>query len=253
VLKLLAEYFCLSIKDLCILIYAKYNPSTRTSVGRTLGLLQEEHCVDWRKLPSRIRKAGNDPAIYGLTLKGVTKVADEGFLTPTTKVFKPNSDTLMPHEYEITQFHLALKHFCDTERWKLYWQQYDLKCGVNPDACFGITTEKGTLWYFLEIEKTKPGNFRDGESKIIRNLGKYYNYFDTDKCEKEWANFRKFRVIVTLKNDERRQNLLNELAGKYKHRMFWLTTEELYKKEVSGEIFATPKDFASTAYSFPLR
>jgi hypothetical protein len=99
------------------------------------------------------------------------------------------------------------------------------------------------------VEKTKPGNFRDGESKIIRNLGKYYAYFDTDKCEKEWANFRKFRVIVTLRNDERRRNLLKELEGKYKNRMFWLTPEELFREDIGAAIFQTPRDFATTAYS----
>jgi hypothetical protein len=71
----------------------------------------------------------------------------------------------------------------------------------------------------------------------------------TDKCDKEW-NFRKFRVIVTLRNDERRTNLLNEVATKYKHRMFWLTHEDLYRHDISAAIFQTPKDFATTIYGF---
>jgi hypothetical protein len=32
--------------------------------------------------------------------------------------------------------------------------------------------------------------------------------------------------------------------------MFWLTTEGAYKGDVGGEIFATPKDFEATNYSF---
>jgi hypothetical protein len=42
-------------------------------------------------------------------------------------------------------------------------------------------------------------------------------YFDSDKCEKEWANFRKLRVIISLKNDECRQKRLNQLAGSMRY------------------------------------
>src|SRR4051812_38037389 len=169
VLKHLAEYFCLSVKDISLLIYLKHDEITTTSVNRTLRLLEAESYVEWRQLTTRLRKTGNLPLIHGLTQKGIDLAATEGLVTPATKVFKPNSDVLLPHEYEISQFHLNLAWLCRDQGWKLYWQQYDLKCSVNPDACFGITTDKGTLWYFLEIEKTKPGNFRDGESKIMRN------------------------------------------------------------------------------------
>ena len=231
-------------------MYRKYDPITTTSVNRTLRLLEAEGFVEWRQLTTRLRKTGALPLIYGLTQKGVDRAAKEGLVTPATKIFKPNSDWLLPHEYEISVFHLCLKRLCDAQGLTLYWQQYDLKCSVNPDACFGITSEKGTLWYFLEVEKTKPGNFRDGESKIIRNLGKYFEYFGTEKCEKEWANFSKFRVIVTLKNNERRDNLLKELEAKYKNRMFWLVSEDAYKANIGDPIFFTPKDYGTSIHSF---
>ena len=197
-----------------------------------------------------MRKRGNLPSIHGLSLKGVQKVEALGYTTAATKIFKPNSDTLLPHEYEISVFHLRLKALCDEHRWGLYWQQRDLRCGVNPDACFGITTPTGTLWYFLEMEKTKPGGWKNGESKIMRTLGRYYAYFDSNVCETDWANFRKFRVIVIQRNQERRANLLKALALKHAHRMFWLTTEDLYKSDIGGEIFKTPRDFETMSYSF---
>ena len=106
-------------------------------------LLEQEGLTDWRLLTTRVRKRGNLPSVHGLSLKGVQKVEGLGYTTPATKIFKPNSDTLLPHEYEISVFHLHLKALCDERRWELYWQQRDLKCGVNPDACFGITTLSG--------------------------------------------------------------------------------------------------------------
>jgi len=247
-LKEIAEFFCLSARDLAALLYR--NSENVRTVNRTLHLLEEEGLTDWRLLATRVRKRGNLPSIHGLSFKGVQKVAELGYTTPATKVFKPNSDTLLPHEYEISVFHLRLKAWCDEHRAELYWQQRNLKCGVNPDACFGITTGSGTLWYFLEMEKTKPGGWKNGESKIMRNLGKYYEYFDSAKCEREWANFRKFRVIVVQRNPERRANLLRALAPKYAHRMFWLTTELLYREDIGGRIFLTPKDYAIESYPF---
>jgi hypothetical protein len=238
-------------RDLTALSYGKNTPSTERAMRRTVFLLEAEKLTDWRPLAPRTRKRGSVPIIYGLTPKGVALVTEEGLSTKATKVFKPNSDTLLPHEYEITAFHLHLKAFCETRGWKLYWQQRDLKCTVNPDALFGITdAQQNTWWHFLEIEKTKPGNFRNGQSKLMRNAGIYHSYFNTDLCEREWRNFRKFRVVIVQRNDERRTNLLRALEAKIKHRMFWLTTESKYREDIGSKIFLTPKDYQTESYAF---
>src|SRR5713101_6464081 len=80
VLKALAEYFALPVKTLSILIYNRSDEITRTSVNRTLLLLEAEGLVGWRKLSSRIKKVGADPIIYGLSKKGVDLAADEGLV-----------------------------------------------------------------------------------------------------------------------------------------------------------------------------
>lgn len=222
---------------------------------RTISLLEREGLVAWRGLIPRMRRRGSPPLVYGLTYKGVLKVEDEGMSTPATKVFKPNSDNLLPHEYEISLFHLHVERACRERGFSLYWQQRDLKRTVNPDALFAITDPRqpegeNTLYYFLEVEKTKPGNFKNGESKIMRNLTKYYSYFNTDQCEKEWVNFRKFRVTIITRNEERRRNLLKALSARHNHRMFWLTTEPSYREDIGGKIFLTPKDYGTESYSF---
>jgi hypothetical protein len=105
----------------------------------------------------------------------------------------------------------------------------------------------------------------------MRKLAKYYDYYGTDLCEKEWLDFRQYRVIVVQRTAERMKNLLKELAtqeihkdncpsrkGKncnckprtLDHRMFWLSSESAYRENIGGRIFATPKDYAGDNYSF---
>lgn len=250
----LSQFFCLSSADLALLSYGQITPSALRSMRRTISLLEKEGLVDWRGLIPRIRRRGSPSFIYGLTNKGVLKVEDEGLSTPATKIFKPNSDNLLPHEYEITRFHLHVDRLCREHDLSLYWQQRDMKCTINPDALFAITDSKqpegeNTLYYFLEVEKTKPGNFKNGQSKLSRALAKYHSYYGSAQCHKEWVQFTKFRVIIILRNGERRSNLLETLGAKFRHQMFWLTTEPLFREDIGAKIFLTPKDRNAESYS----
>ena len=49
--------------------------------------------------------------------------------------------------------------------------------------------------------------------KLKGSLGKYHAYYGSDQCRKEWEQFRKFRVMIVLRNEERRRNLLTALGG----------------------------------------
>jgi len=198
------------------------------------------------------RVSGSVHYAWGLSDKGVEFCKS---LWPLAKTFDEHSQRTLDHELEISFFHAALEKFCLKHKLKLYWQQSDLKCTVSPDAMFGITDPqkpngKNTLYYFLEMERAKIGHYRDGEPSIMRKLGKYYAYYGTDACEKEWQDFRQFRVVVVQRTHERRENLLKELNKQFNHRMFWLTTERGYKDDIAGGIFRTPRDFTTTTYSF---
>ena len=107
-------------------------------------------------------------------------------------------------------------------------EQSDLKRGVNPDAYFSVTNPrkdgKNTHHFFLEIERAKIGKYRDGEPGIIRKLKRYYDYYNTPGCEGAWG-FRTYRVVIVLRNDERRNNLLRATQAELNHRMFWLGVE----------------------------
>jgi hypothetical protein len=258
-LRILAEYFCIRTNDAATLLKGRQpTQHDKRTIRRTLHLLYKSgHANRLQYFDVITTDRGAMTYVYGLSDKGM-KVLEPNDIwnSDFAKSFDEHSERTLDHELEITAFHMALKRFCVSHGLELSWVQCDLKKKtIAPDAYFAITDPrqphgKNTLHYFLEVERAKIGNFKNGESSIIRKLGKYYDYYDTDQCEKDWYAFRKFRVILTLRNDERRANLLKELEEKYKNRMFWLTTEPAYKENIGGEIFQTPKDYEQRSYSF---
>jgi hypothetical protein len=87
----------------------------------------------------------------------------------------------------------------------------------------------------------------------LKKLGKYYDYYNSKGCEKEW-NFKQFRVIVMQRTEARRENLLRALTERYNHRMFWLVTEESYHRDFAASIFKMPRDFwRKQLFSFVIR
>jgi hypothetical protein len=207
----------------------------------TLKRLLDEGLINRLRYFEPDRVFGMTSFVYGLTDKGVKEWGG--------KTFDEHSERTLDHELEISYFHIELKKLCKKEGWELYWKQKDLKCGISPDAYFAITKPEGTFHFFLEVERAKIGNYRDGKPSIIRKLGKYFEYYNSDQCQKEW-NFRLFRTIVIQRTDERRDNLLKTLHEQFNHRTFWLTTENDYKQANWAHIFKTPKDYEKVAYSF---
>jgi hypothetical protein len=230
VVQVLAQYFVLRSKDVAQLLRKKEpNQNDIRTINRSLKLLADARLVHRIKYLDLT----NDGVGYacGLTDGGVS-FAGQG------KTLDDHSARTLDHELEISQFHIALRHFCDHHSFELRWQQSDLKHGVNPDAYFSITDprkeSKNTNHFFLEVERAKLGNYKDGEASIIRKLKAYYEYYNSDKCEKHWG-FRTYRVIVVLRNNDRRANLLQAMQAELKHRMFWLSVEGVVHD------FRTPK------------
>ena len=158
--------------------------------------------------------------VYGLSDKGVKHYVQ--YHDGRCKTFDDHSQRTLDHELEISMLHFALNGLCKRKHLSLYWQQDDLKCTVNPDAMFAITNPalpdgKNTFYYFLEIERAKMGNYKDGEPSIMRKLGRYYEYYDSTDCKKEWGSFEHFRVVVVQRTEDRRNNLLQELRLHFNH------------------------------------
>ena len=251
VLAALAEFYCLRHKDLARLSRNREpTESDIRSVNATLQLLREENLI--RRIPyfdSR-QSVGTVTFLYGLSYAAVRRIGE------SARYFDDHSVRTLEHELEISLFHMALKALCQSNRWDLRWHQDAISHHrpVNPDAFFVITKpERGeannSFGFFLEIERSKIGNFKEGEPSIIRKLTKYASYFDTEQCQRDWG-LRKFRILLVQPSETRKQHLLRLLHDRLNHRMFWLTTEPSYKDNIGDRIFHTPKDYPKVAYSF---
>ncbi len=249
-LEFLADYFCLRVCDLAKLLRkCEPNRNDLRTARRTLYLLRKEGLLNRLPYIELDRERGSVCYVYGLSDKGVRDYG--GGLS---KSFDEHSARTLDHELEISWFHMALAELCGKYGWTLYWQQADLKTRtIHPDAYFAVTNPakpegRNTHHFFLEIERAKAGKYKEGEPSILRKLIRYYDLFDTSGCEKDWG-FRQFRVIVVQRTEHRRRNLCAAFAEQYRHRMFWLTTEDLYKRGIGAGIFRTPKDFQTAEYS----
>jgi len=178
---------------------------------------------------------GAAPYAYGLSDSGVTQAFQDGFATDSTKTFKGHSPRTIEHELMISQFHLELAAFAESRQWDLRWRQTSLKQTVHPDALFAINGK----YFFLEIERAKLGNYRDGEPQIVRKLHSYWDYYDSTDCESEFG-FRKFRVLTVMRTPERAANLGQILRGNGLDKATFLIANE--RKMLA---FTSAKDLAS--------
>jgi hypothetical protein len=248
----LGKFYCLRTQDLAYLLKSD-DPDADDirTINATLKRLRDQGFVCRKQIiqdgPGEQRSF---PFVYGLTDKGVSEMGDGRSFEERMTV---------EHELSLSLFHIDLEDFCEKQKWELYWRQFDLKCGIDPDAYFRIKTEKGGYHFFLESERQRPGRSK----KTAKKLAIYYDYYNSDLCMKEW-NFRQFRVIIPELTEERMQHIVHTLAtvplhapscrwypphnGKCdcttqltNHRMFWVTTEEHLEKDTGGKIFRTPK------------
>ncbi|MGD0777012.1 MAG: replication-relaxation family protein [Candidatus Solibacter sp.] len=253
VLELLAEFFCLRTNDVAGLLRNRsITESDARSVRRTLSILHRDGFLYRVPHFDFGHERGGVAYVYGLSAKGVAHALRNGYSTPATKTLDEHSLRTLDHELEITSFHIALHRLCARHGLRYAWQQTDLKHTVHPDAVFNVADPAHlgkAFCYFLEIERSKLGNYRNGEPQILRKLRAFYDYFNSTGCEKEWG-FRQYRVVVVQRTDARREGLLTALREKCSHRMFWLTTEAAYREDIGGAIFMTPKDDAPVPFSF---
>ena len=253
VLELFAEFFCLRTNDTARLLRDRaITESDMRSARRTLSILHRDGFLYRLPYLDAGHKRGGLSYVYGLSAKGVDYAFRNGYSTLATKTLDEHSIRTLDHELEITSFHIALHQLCEAEGLRYAWRQTDLKHTVHADAVFNVADpahRDKAFCYFLEIERAKLGNYRNGEPQIFRKLRKFYDYFNSTDCEKEWG-FRQFRVVVVERSDARREGLLTALREKCSHRMFWVATEAAYRKDIGGAIFKTPKDDAPVPFSF---
>lgn len=158
---------------------------------------------------SETYEKGALPKAYGLTDSGVNQAFQEGFATDSTKSFRGHALRTIEHELMISKFHLELAKLAGAHAWDLRWRQKRLdKKAVRPDALFRLNGD----YFFLEMERAKLGDYKDGRPSIVGKLEAYRAYYDSTDCEKDFG-FRKFRVITVMRTGKRVRNLVNALVA----------------------------------------
>jgi len=168
------------------------------------------------------KEKGSAPRAWGLSDSGVDRAFEEGFATDSTKTFAEHSMKTVEHELMISKFHLETARLCEANGWDLRWRQRDLKKKtVNPDALFSLNGH----FFFLEIERAKLGNYRNGEPQVLRKLKSYQDFCGSSDCEKDFG-FGEFKVITVMRTPERAGNLRDLLqASGLDETIFWIMSE----------------------------
>lgn len=185
--------------------------------------------------------------LYWLSRKGLALARDEG-LDPKGigKASDGRSPFMLAHEHAITEFHLQVNRAAGEEVW---WRQAGLKhdfnsvgarSGVAPDALFYLAG----YYHFLEIERSKQGHYRNGESGLLKKLRGYLAYARSGAFKERWPEMQGFFVLVVVGSAARERNLLKALAARAPHALFRVTTAEWCRPDVLGPIWKCPRDYA---------
>jgi hypothetical protein len=246
-LALLAEYHYLTTPDFYRLL-GKSGADEQRGIRRMLMLLSRAQLV------ARSRHAIDDPTDPFLRYQYCYRLSRTGQIAiGKGHAAIEKSPASLAHELGITAFHIALSTGAP-ETHRIYWRQTDLKRTVNPDALFAITDttrppENSTFYYFLEVERSRQGHYRRGESGLFTKLRRYADYRRSEHCRTEWRHFSDFRVIVVLQTPERQTNLLRSLKANLPSQMIWTATADDIQRDICGAIFRAPPDFETATHS----
>jgi hypothetical protein len=106
---------------------------------------------------------------------------------------------------------------------------------VTPDAFFGIETERGRAYFFLEADRGTQTLKRFRE-KIIA----YRQYWKEGKYQEKYG-FKNFRVLTVTTSKKRLLNLLSSAEKEGAKTMFLFTTEDCITSNLlSSPIWHTP-------------
>jgi len=183
------------------------------------------------------KERGAAPYAYGLTDSGVRDAFAQGYATDSTKSFRGHSTKTVEHELAISNFHLELARLADDNGFDLRWKQRDIspfrkkhpkdrahdRASINPDALFAINGH----FFFLEAERARLGNYRNGEPQVLRKLAAYRDYRDSTDCERDFG-FRRFTVLTMMRTPDRAANLMYRLAGAGGDHKTFLVSDEAH-------------------------
>lgn len=144
---------------------------------------------------------------YGLTAKGVAEAISREMSDPY-ELSPDKSLETVEHELKRTETHAVIEQLSEKHGWELHWQKTDLYRTVEPDDLFAITKGGETQYFFFEEE-----NHKKTHEDLYRKAKRYFDYYDTDRCFKEWGYFRKFNVLFQFENEGRMKNFMQFMNG----------------------------------------
>ena len=129
----------------------------------------------------------------------------------------------------------------------------DVDLPLNPDGLHAVQTDRGTAFFFLEIDM----NTETGLEKLANKFLAYYVYFDRDLfgktlapmlCERHRLTVSdpsrvRFRVLFVTPNAKRRNDLLLRSRILPTANVFQFTTLTELAKDPFGPVWLSKKDF----------
>jgi hypothetical protein len=178
--------------------------------------------------------------LYGLADYGA-KYAREIMGIDTARAFEIRD---VEHEHLVTLFHIHLRQFAAKKKFLFAWRQdlVDHKKPINPDAIATLGSDAGKFIFCIEPER------QTFNSNYLKKAKKYFEVFGKPEA-KQLFSAEKFRAIFVVLTDRKRKYVLEQFAKEYPYKMFWITTVDLFQKDMGAKIFLTPKDHQTETYA----
>lgn len=140
----------------------------------------------------------------------------------------------LQHLLTVNQFIVSMQAACEQAVVSLdvcipYYRKQELNSflpGIEPDAILVLSRQDRQSLFFLEVDKgTEPvhsGN--KNRSSISEKFRAYYNLFESGDIVK-CMNFRKFRVLITVPDKQRRDALLRASKSEPHAHCLWFAIE----------------------------
>ena len=223
-----------------------------------------------------------EPSIFFLTRKGLELLQEwgvlaeyPGFHLPVLDRRAKVSDLTIRHELEVmdvkTAFHIAIGqtpkfNVAKFSTWPLLHEFKAYRPGgngveilVRPDGfiCIHESETDGSKYeriFFLEVDRST-----ESQDKLIARVGCYADYYRSGRFAVRRGGTREaykefpFRVVVVLKNAERRNNTAERLlqsAQLFPNQVYLTTFPEIIKDPL-GPIWITPSNYRDVTQGTP--
>lgn len=146
---------------------------------------------------------------------------------------------LMRSDCRIAIYELARKNAID-----IGWRKSDIFHRAKPDDLFELTRGK-TFHFFLEFERKKKAL-----EEMYEKLRRYNELYGTALC-KQFYGFRYFTVIIPMRSERAKTNLLLHLEGKCNcldPKAKKLHASSLFKMNISHFYFTTHEAMQSPSF-----